>query len=66
MVGGAQERNTLRAQRSVCVEGRPVATLEVHVVFDYRTLPFVRAQSASFDVFSAPRGTTRARGAAGG
>ena len=46
---GAQERNTLRAQRSVCVDGRPVATLEVHVVFDYRTLPFIRAQSASFD-----------------
>jgi signal transduction histidine kinase len=53
LFGGAQERNTLHAQRSVCVDGRPVATLLVHVVFDYRTLPFIRSQSASFDAFSA-------------
>ena len=49
--GGAQERNTLRAQRSVCVDGRPIATLVVHVAFDYRTLPFIRSQSAYFDAF---------------
>jgi len=53
LFGGAQERNTLHAQRSVCVDGRPVATLVVRVVFDYRTLPFIRSQSAYFDAFSA-------------
>ncbi len=53
LFGGSQERNTLHAQRSVCVDGRPIATLVVHVVFDYRTLPFIRSQSAYFDAFSA-------------
>ena len=53
---GLQERNTLHAQRSVCVEGRPIGVLVVHVVFDYRTLPFITSQSAYFDVFS-PSGT---------
>jgi signal transduction histidine kinase len=48
--GGAQERNTLHAQRSVCVDGRPIATLVAHVVFDYRTLPFISSQSAYLDV----------------
>src|SRR5262245_22091649 len=48
--GGAQERNTLHAQRSVCVDGRPVATLVVHVIFDFRTLPFITSQSAYYDV----------------
>jgi signal transduction histidine kinase len=54
--GSAQERNTLHAQRSVCVNGRPIATLVVHVVFDYRALPFIRSQSAYFDAFSATGG----------
>ena len=50
-MGGAQERNTLHAQRSVCAaDGQPIATLVVHVVFDYRTLPFISLQSAYFDV----------------
>ena len=53
LFGGAQERNTLHAQRSVCLAGRPIATLVVHVVFDYRTLPFIRSQSAYFDAFGA-------------
>jgi signal transduction histidine kinase len=52
LFGGAQERNTLHAQRSICVDGRPIATIVVHVVFDYRTLPFISSQSAYFDVFS--------------
>ena len=53
---GAQERNTLHAQRSVCVDARPIGAIVVHVVFDYRTLPFITSQSAYFDVFS-PAGT---------
>ena len=51
LFGGAQERNTLHAQRSVCVNGEPIASIVVHVVFDYRTLPFISSQSAYFDVF---------------
>ena len=51
LFAGAQERNTLRAQRSLCVNGRPIATLVVHVAFDYRTLPFIRSQSAYYDAF---------------
>ena len=58
---GAQERNTLHAQRSVCVQGRPIGMIAVHVVFDYRTLPFIRSQSAYFDVFS-PAGTAQLEG----
>ena len=50
LVGGVQEHNTLHAQRSVCENGKPVATLVVHVVFDHRTLPFISSQSAYFDV----------------
>jgi signal transduction histidine kinase len=56
LFAGAQERNTLHAQRSVCVDGRPIGTVVVHVVFDYQTLPFITSQSAYFDVFS-PAGT---------
>ena len=62
LFGGAQERNTLRAQRSVCVDGRPIATLVVHVVFDYRTLPFIRSQSAYFDAFGASDGANPLEG----
>ena len=56
LFGGAQERNTLHAQRSICVDGRPLATIVVHVVFDFRTLPFISSQSAYFDVFSPAAG----------
>src|SRR5258708_26023327 len=47
--GSAQERNTLHAQRSVCVNGRPIATLVAHGVFDCQALPLPRATSACFD-----------------
>ncbi|MEO6239240.1 MAG: ATP-binding protein [Vicinamibacterales bacterium] len=56
LFGGAQERNTLHAQRSVCQDGQPIATIVVHVVFDYRTLPFIRSQSAYLDAFGASDG----------
>jgi signal transduction histidine kinase len=52
LFGGAQERRQLHAQRSVCVDGRPIAILIVHVVFDYRALPFIPSQSAYFDALS--------------
>jgi signal transduction histidine kinase len=53
---GSQERQTLHAQRSVCVGGKAVGILVVHVAFDYRTLPFITSESAYLDVFS-PAGT---------
>ncbi|HYT73174.1 MAG TPA: HAMP domain-containing protein, partial [Vicinamibacterales bacterium] len=59
---GAQERNMLRAQRGVCVDGHPVAAIVVHVVFDYRTLPFISSQSAYFDVFGASASGNRLEG----
>ena len=52
-VGAAQDRNSLRAERSFCSNGQPLAALVVHVVLDYRTLPFITSQSTGyFDVFS--------------
>ncbi len=54
LFGTAQDRNMLRAQRSLCVDGHPVAAIVVHVVLDFRTLPFISSQSGSgyFDMFS--------------
>jgi signal transduction histidine kinase len=49
--GTTQDRNMLRAERSFCSGGQPVAALVVHVVLDYRTLPFITSQSGYFDVF---------------
>ena len=48
---GAQERNMLHAERNVCDNGNPVGAIVVHVVFDYRTLPFISSQSAYVEVF---------------
>ncbi len=48
---GAQERNMLHAERNICENGRRVGAIVVHVVFDYRTLPFISSQSPYFDVF---------------
>ena len=62
LFGSAQERNTLHAQRSICVDGRPIGTIVVHVVFDFRTLPFISSQSAYFDVFSPAAGGTPIEG----
>ena len=48
---GAQERNMLHAERKVCENGSPVGAIVVHVVFDYRTLPFLSSESAYVEVF---------------
>jgi signal transduction histidine kinase len=58
---GSEERRMLHAERRVCVEGggrlQPVGTIVLHVVFDYRTLPFITSQSPYFELFrSAERG----------
>ena len=44
----------LHAERKVCENGSPVGAIVVHVVFDYRTLPFLTSQSAYIEVFRQP------------
>ena len=41
----AEERRLLHAGRAVCVNGRPVGSVVVHVVLDYANLPFLTAQN---------------------
>ncbi len=41
----AEERRLLHAGRAVCVNGRPVGSVVVHVVLDYANLPFLAAQN---------------------
>ena len=54
---GSEERRMLHAERRICVtEGtngtQTVAgTIVLHVVFDYRTLPFITSQSPYFELF---------------
>ena len=67
---GAEERRMLHAARQVCTPGSPgvaarrVGTIVVHVLFDYRTLPFITSQDPYFEVFrpaggeAPPEGTT--------
>ena len=42
---GSSERHVLRIARGVCVRGRPVGSIVVRVMLDYRTLPFISSQS---------------------
>ena len=52
---GAEERRMLHAQRSVCGPGGSIrGAIIVHVVFDYRTLPFITSQSPYYEAL---RGT---------
>ena len=67
---GSEERRMLHAEKKICTAspsgapGGPVGTIVVHVLFDYRTLPFITSQNPYFEVFrpeggAAPReGTT--------
>lgn len=59
---GSEERRMLHAERRICVAENsgaltPVGTIVLHVVFDYRTLPFITSQSPYFELFrSSERG----------
>jgi signal transduction histidine kinase len=53
---GSEERRMLHAERRICVPADgglvgPVGTIVLHVVFDYRTLPFITSQSPYFELF---------------
>jgi signal transduction histidine kinase len=53
---GSEERGMLHAQRKICADlpgggQQPLGSIVVHVVPDYRTLPFITSQSPYFEVF---------------
>ena len=56
---GSGERNMLHAERKICAPDakgvqRTVGAIVVHVVVDYRTLPFLTSQSPYIEVFRPP------------
>jgi signal transduction histidine kinase len=57
---GSDERRMLHAHRSICegqgADARVLGTIVVHVVPDYRTLPFITSQSPYFEVFRSGEG----------
>jgi signal transduction histidine kinase len=68
---GAEERRMLHAERRICggeAGGAGVAqgTIILHVVLDYRTLPFITSQSPYFEVFRPSAFGAPVEGAAGG
>ncbi len=61
---GSGDRGMLHAQRKICVDApggtqTPLGTIVVHVVPDYRTLPFITSQSPYFEVFRLQDGGSR-------
>jgi signal transduction histidine kinase len=48
---GSQERRMLHAERGICSNGQLVGGIVVHVMLDYRTLPFISSQNPYFEVF---------------
>ncbi len=67
---GAEERRMFHAARQICTteaggEPRPVGTIVVHVLFDYRTLPFISPQNPYFEVFRAIDGEVPREGTTG-
>lgn len=49
----AEERQLLHAGRAICVGGRIVGSVVVHVVFDYTNLPFLAAQNPTLALLGA-------------
>ena len=69
---GSEERRMLHAERRICVPsdegGAPsvAGTIVLHVVFDYRTLPFISSQSPYFELFRGTASGAPAEASAGG
>ena len=69
---GSEERRMLHAERRICVSsdegGAPsvAGTIVLHVVFDYRTLPFITSQSPYFELFRGTASGAPAEASAGG
>jgi signal transduction histidine kinase len=57
---GSEERRMLHAERSICTttDGKPhvLGSIVLHIVHDYRTLPFITSQSPYFEVFRSQAG----------
>jgi signal transduction histidine kinase len=53
---GSEERRMLHAERGVCVGGAVSGRIVVHVMLDYRALPFISSPSPYFEVFRASAG----------
>jgi signal transduction histidine kinase len=68
---GSEERRMLHAERRICTSltpggpQEPVGTIIVHVVPDYRTLPFITSQNPYFEVFRSAEGGTPGEGTPG-
>jgi len=60
---GAEERRMLHAERSICATDatgtRIIGSIVLHIVPDYRTLPFITSQSPYFEVFRTQGGAPR-------
>jgi signal transduction histidine kinase len=50
---GSEERRMLHAERGVCAAGAVSGRIVVHVMLDYRALPFISSPSPYFEVFRA-------------
>ena len=57
---GSEERRMLHAGRNICegegADARILGAIVVHVVPDYRTLPFITSQSPYFELFRSGKG----------
>ena len=49
---GADERSMLHAERGICIDGVFQGAVVVHIVPDYRALPFVSSANPYYDVLS--------------
>ncbi len=68
---GSEERRILHAHRHICVpqpsDGQTIAgTIVVHVMFDYRALPFITSRSPYFELFRPTESGASREGIAGG
>ena len=69
---GSEERRMLHAERRICIGPDETGATSVagiivlHVVFDYRTLPFITSQSPYFELFRPSASGAAAEGTAGG
>jgi signal transduction histidine kinase len=54
---GSEERRMLHAERGVCADGAVSGRIVVHVMLDYRALPFISSPSPYFEVFRAANTT---------
>jgi hypothetical protein len=64
---GSEERNMLHSERGVCgPDGTVLGSIVVHVMLDYRNLPFVSSQNPYFELFLPADTRAPEEGAPGG